>query len=282
MTSKKQSTASRNILISKIMHGCLKFVLFPLGRTRRDTMLSVLAETIIPTVSVSTNSSNVKFWGFGGWSLYRGRSMLEKEPITIGWIDTFEEGCTFWDIGANIGAFSIYAAAAKGIKTYAFEPSAANMSVLCKNIELNKIDNIIIALPIAFSNETKIDYFNMISTSAGNTGGQFSQDNENNANIFKQSCIGFSIDDFIQTYNPPIPNHIKIDVDGIEIMILKGAKKTLANKTVKSILLEADLRTDEYKNIKAILENNGFKKQNSEPTARGRNRDYMCNIIFTR
>ncbi len=282
MTSKKQSTASRNAVISEIMHSCLKFVLSPLGRSRRDSMLSVLAETIIPTVNISTKNNDIKFWGFGGWSLYRGRSILEKEPLTINWIDSFEKDSIFWDIGANIGTFSIYAAAAKGITTYAFEPSIANMNVLCKNIELNKVDNIVTALPIAFSDKTKIDCFNMTSTSAGNTGGQFSQSNKNDACIFRQSCIGFSIDDFIQTYKPQIPSHIKIDVDGIEIIILKGAERTLTNKIVKSILLEANLKTKEYTNIKLILEKHGFKEQDSEPTVRGCNRDHLRNIIFVR
>ena len=56
---------------------------------------------------------------------------------------------------------------------------------------------------------------------------------ENSYNTF-----GTSIDDLIEKKTLDIPNYIKIDVDGIEDLILAGAKKMLSNKKVKSILIE--------------------------------------------
>ncbi len=277
MTSQTKSTANRNTKISKIIATCIKTALSPIGSSRRDTILSILSEILVPIAKVPTTDKTMTFWGFGGWSLYRGRSVLEKEPLTISWVDSFEPKSTFWDIGANIGVFSIYAATTKNTKTFSFEPSAANMAVLCKNIELNKIDNIVTALPIAFTNTTKLDYFNMISTVPGNTGGQFIETN-NDTDIFKQACLGFSIDNFIKTYNLSVPNYIKIDVDGIEITILKGATKTLGNSSLKSIILEADTTTEEYTNIKNLLANFGFKETETEPTVKGR--EHIRNIIF--
>lgn len=42
-----------------------------------------------------------------GW---RFDTLLEKEPDTIEWIDGFRLGETLWDIGANVGIYTIYAA----------------------------------------------------------------------------------------------------------------------------------------------------------------------------
>ncbi|PJB71159.1 MAG: hypothetical protein CO093_05740, partial [Alphaproteobacteria bacterium CG_4_9_14_3_um_filter_47_13] len=210
--ARKKSTATRNARIADVMSQCLKTALSPLGVARKQTMLSVLAESLVPVIEVRTkNQKNIKFWGQGGWSLYRGRSVLDKEPLTIRWIDGFAKDSLFWDIGANIGAYTIYAAAAKEIRTCCFEPSASNYAVLCKNIELNKADHLVTSFPIAFSAETKIDYLNMVATASGNTGGQFASAEGRNTNIFRQSCLGFTIDDFIASYKMPVPNHIKID-----------------------------------------------------------------------
>lgn len=275
---KQKSTASRNAKITSILAKCIKTALFPIGSFKRATILSILAETLVPIATVPAGNKILKFWGFGGWPLYRGRSVLEKEPLTIKWIDSFEHGSTFWDIGANIGVFTVYAAITKDTDTYAFEPSAANMAVLCKNIEINKIDNIVTALPLAFTDATKIDHLNMISTAPGNTGGQFRETSYRKNNIFKQSCLGFSVDGFIEAYNLSVPNYIKIDVDGIELTILENADKTLGNKTLKSVILEADTTSEEYTNIKTLLGKYAFKESESEPTVKGR--EQPRNLVF--
>ena len=57
---------------------------------------------------------------------------------------------------------------------------------------------------------------------------------------FKQGMIGYSIDDFLLAFAPPFPNHIKIDVDGIEPLIVGGAGKTLADPRLKSVSVEID------------------------------------------
>lgn len=281
MAQRKKSTASRNLKVSQAIATTLRLILSPLGHFRRDTMLSILAETIIPIVNVQTvHDKTIKFWGFGGWPLYRGRSVLEKEKLTISWIDGFEPDSVFWDIGANIGAFSIYAAAARKIETYSFEPSASNYAVLCRNIEINKADETVTSFPIALSNKTEAGHLNMISTSAGNTGGQFIEAEERESNIFKQSCLGFTANDFVKAYKIPMPNHIKIDVDGIEILILQGADDILKNKALKSLILEADITTQEYKDITALLLTYGFAEKESEPTVKGRG--HMRNFVFAR
>jgi hypothetical protein len=58
--------------------------------------------------------------------------------------------------------------------------------------------------------------------------------------------VGYSVDAFIETYRPEFPNHIKIDVDGIENRIISGAVKTLADVRLKSLLVELDSSRESY------------------------------------
>ena len=55
-------------------------------------------------------------------SFYRADTFSTKEPETLSWIDNFNSKSNFWDIGANIGIYSCYAAKKKNCNVYAFEP----------------------------------------------------------------------------------------------------------------------------------------------------------------
>ena len=69
--------------------------------------------------------------------------------------------------------------------------------------------------------------------------------------------IGMSLDKLIEIFKLPYPNKIKIDVDGIEHIILLGAEKTL--KKCNSILIEVNENfLDQHKEVTRILENNNF------------------------
>ena len=189
---------------------------------------------------------NKKIFFFTPNELIRWRvdTILDKEPETIQWINTFNNNCIFWDIGANIGLYSIYAAKnKKNIKVYSFEPSTSNLRTLSRNISINKLQNKIFIIPFALSNlKNKILQLKekqFIEGGALNAFGvnyDFSGKNfffENSYNTF-----GTSLDNLIDKKVLSIPNYIKIDVDGIEDLILIGSKNVLSNKKIKSILIE--------------------------------------------
>jgi hypothetical protein len=50
--------------------------------------------------------------------------------------------------------------------------------------------------------------------------------------------IGYTIDAFIETFGVPVPTHLKIDVDGNDHLVLAGARKTLADPRLRSVLVE--------------------------------------------
>src|ERR1700687_4158414 len=87
----------------------------------------------------------------------------EKEPETISLIETsFRPGDVFYDIGANVGAYSLVASKCyKGAVTcYAFEPAFSNFYQLCRNLILNQCEGGVVPLQIAFSDATSIETFN--------------------------------------------------------------------------------------------------------------------------
>ncbi|MHB8163409.1 MAG: FkbM family methyltransferase [Methanoregula sp.] len=261
------------------------------GKRNQYLALSNLAENISPIYSQSTKYGPINFFCFGEIPLYRADTLLTKEPETIEWIETFEKGDLLWDIGANVGCYSLYAAK-KDISVMSFEPSAANFFLLQKNIEINKFDLKVQAFCVAFNDVSETGYLNMSSIQMGGAINSFGVPIEKIDLLgdsykvqFKQGMVSFSIDDFIRTYHVPIPNHIKIDVDGIEDKIIRGAQKTLSDPRLKSVLIEIDENQTEYnKGIIEILEKSGLTliSKKHSPMFDSGHFSSMYNCVFAR
>ena len=152
----------------------------------------------------------------------------------------------FYDIGANIGVYSLYAAFKKKTQVFAFEPSPFNFATLSRNIVLNGLSGNISAFCAALSDKTVLDRLHMSSIQAGaahtgfqNAINEFGQ--PLNA-VHTQATLGFQMDDFISIFKVPSPHHIKIDVDGAEQLVISGASTTLKGSDLKSILIELPAR----------------------------------------
>ena len=202
----------------------------------------------------------------------RVNTIFSKEPETIEWIDSFENNSVFWDIGANIGLYSLYAALVNNSKVFAFEPAASNYFCLCKNIELNKLDKQIFPLCVSFSDQTKIAPLNMVSTEYGSSQNEFDYEKndlgKNPDFMFQQSSIGFTINDFIKIYNPSLPNHLKIDVDGIESLIIKESNTLLSYKNLYDVSIEINENDQNVcKTITNIMNEFGFSLKQKKHAA---------------
>ncbi len=208
----------------------------------------------------------------------------KKEPDTIHWIENFlQEGDVFYDVGANVGVYSLVASKFfKGkVKVYAFEPAFMNFSKLCQNIYINRCQDNIVPLQIALSDRTALDSFNYSSLTIGGAQNSFGEPIDEKGKafnpVFKQYILSYKIDDLIKNFELPVPNHLKIDVDGIEFLVLKGATETLANSSVRSIIVE--LAEGERANeVTELLLDNGFKLHSKHP----RMTPGLFNYIFQR
>lgn len=211
----------------------------------------------------------------------RAKWFLTKEPETQQWIrDQFNENDVFYDIGACVGEYSLYAAKKKGVRVIAFEPSALNYSILNSNIYLNYLDDRIKALNIALNDH---NIFSNLETSRnryvpGKSYNHFYQVKKEldsrEGPKFKQGSLGFTLDYLIEIFSLPFPNHIKIDVDGNEDRIIKGMQKTLSDRKLRTIACEVDYSIPEHMQILRNIESHGFKRldlENKATTERANN-----------
>ena len=173
---------------------------------------------------------------------WRAITFSSKEPETLAWIDTFEKSSVFWDVGANIGLYSLYAAQKKSCKVVAIEPSIFNLEILAKNIALNKAERLVTIFPIALTNQNSQGLFSMSSDEVGGAlstfGKEYGYDGKKLDFKFQFQGIGMRMDNAVDLWGLDQPDYLKVDVDGIEHLVLEGFGEKL--KKVKSLLVEVN------------------------------------------
>ncbi len=235
----------------------------------------------------SSQYGQIKFFCPTNLTLFRAKTLFSKEPDTISWIDSFSRQDVLYDIGANVGTYSIYAGL-KGIKVLAFEPESQNYAVLNRNIYLNNVQDKVDAFNLAISNVHAFDYLYISEFTIGGALNNFGEGIDYNKQAFKpaykQAILSFTLDEVVERYNLPIPTHIKIDVDGLERLIIDGASQVLASPKVKSVLIELNEKLKEDMEILELLTQHGFEltSRYHAPYIDGSPFKDVYNYIFTR
>jgi FkbM family methyltransferase len=168
-----------------------------------------------------------------------------KEPFTIQWIhEWMRPGDVFYDIGANVGTYSLVAVKKPGggPRVFAFEPSYANVSSLSANIVLNNAADQITPMPFALSNSDGLTVFSLRALEPGSARHTLGDGpSEEGPTLYRQPVMTFRLDELIDRYGLPLPNHIKLDVDGGEMAVLEGAARALASPALRSMLVEVSV-----------------------------------------
>ena len=226
---------------------------------------------------------------------WRIETFFTKEPETLEWIDSFEkkDKIIFWDIGANIGLYSIYSVLRnENVSTISFEPSTSNLRVLSRNISINNLENKIKILSAPLSNKENqfltMNEGDFIEGGALNT---FGENYDFAGELFdtkmKYKILGTTIKNLLDNNILEIPNYIKIDVDGIEHLILEGAGEYLKDKRIKSLSIEIneDFK-EQYNKVIEIMDQNEFKllhkKHNDEMFNNSKKFSKVFNYVFIR
>ena len=192
------------------------------------------------STKVAHGSTEMQFSTPNALARYRATSFSTKEPDTITWLDAIANDAVLWDVGANVGLYSIYAAKKSSARVYAFEPSVFNLELLARNIFQNALQPNITIVPIALSDGIGPSLFKMSSTVWGGALSTFGQDFDQHggklSSVFEYTTMGVSMNDAMQFLGIPAPRFIKIDVDGIEHFILRGGAAVL--RCAESVLIE--------------------------------------------
>lgn len=202
-----------------------------------------------------------------GLEAYRVETFETKEPETIAWIrELVDDGDVFFDVGANVGIYSLYAALVHpGCTVFAFEPFVVNVARLHENVRLNALGNVI-TLPIGISDKSRLETFFVPDPRAGGSGGQIGQPIDEHGQPFdpvdRHAVVTHSLDACISLLGLPLPQHVKIDVDGAEMRVLDGMSETLARPELRSLLVEVNTTTTSLDAVISRLSDRGFSTSN--------------------
>lgn len=164
---------------------------------------------------------------------FRGKRWIAGTADHTYWIGVYERekrklfekyvrpGSVVYDLGAHAGYYTLLASVLVGAKgaVYAFEPVPANLANLRRHIAINKLDNVHV-IEAAVSDHSGTARF---EASYSSVAGRLNAD----GNI---EVAVISLDDFIARAAAPAPDVMKIDVEGAEFAVLRGAANMLAKK----------------------------------------------------
>jgi FkbM family methyltransferase len=150
-----------------------------------------------------------------------------------------DKGEIFWDIGANIGYFSLLAAATlqHSGQVISFEPGQVAYARLMDNIGLNPFRNIA-TFNLAVTDREGEAALHLAAETADGCASLYGAGPEVTA---QEICRTVSLDGFAQSHGLPGPDFIKIDVEGAELFVLRGAREMLA---VSRPLLLVELKAE--------------------------------------
>jgi len=242
---------------AKKQFGLLMYRLQKLPPRSRARLQSDFAQKMLDsTLSVGTPKGTLSFVLLGKTSAGRAMTVLTKQPATIAWIDSFEPGSVFWDIGASVGVFSLYAALATDTRVVAFEPAAVNYYLLSANCEANKLQDRIDCLLVGVGGGraiARLEVSQFRPARSFSFRGKRAEPYEG-----RQPAIVLSIDELVEAYGLPCPNYVKIDAPGASEGIIAGAARTFRRPDVRQVHLEVRDTSKGGQRILEMLKQSGF------------------------
>jgi len=213
------------------------------------------------SVTMDTPQGKLSFVTLGRSGAGRGMTMLTKQPMTIDWIDRFDPGSVFWDVGANVGVYTLYAALRGDTRVMAFEPAAVNYFLLTANCEANGFDDRVQCLLAGLGHQNTLATLEVSQFAPADSFGF--RNKEHRGYRGKQAVLMFAIDQLIEEYGLPCPNYVKIDVPGLSEDILAGAARTLKRPELREMHIEAREDSAGGRRIMEALKRSGLVPKGS-------------------
>ena len=207
---------------------------------------------------------------------WRVQTLFTKEAGTIDWLKaSLTPGEVFYDVGANIGLYTIVAASLVGAigKVYAFEPHLANAASLAQNILVNQFTDRVSLLTMALHDQCKVVPFNYFNLIAGSSGSQLGHTMTEHDKPFTpaltESKWATTIDYLIDFSIARPPHVIKIDVDGNELAVLRGMH-TLLTSPDRPRTIQVETRPRDRQALLDFMQEAGFTFNHRHDTMYGK------------
>jgi FkbM family methyltransferase len=224
--------------------------------------------------TISDSSHSYSFSYRNNKEKRRAQRLLDKEPGTIAWLEReLRPGDVFYDVGANIGVYTIFAAVRIGAagKIYAFEPHIPNAASLMENIFINGASQKVTLVSSPLTEREHYDVFNYQSVLPASSTSQFGRNSYEGVAFeptFKELKFGTTIDTLVDKGLIEPPNLIKIDVDGLDFEVLAGMRRLLSGAN-RPRSIQAELGSDSKAKIMHLCAETGYRLKEKHWTKAG-------------
>ena len=221
--------------LTKIVSGIQKHPLA--GKNVKASIIRLLkwqlAQRILPLpvmVNFVENSRLIVQKGMHGatGNIYLGLHDFEEMAFVL---HTLRIGDCFGDVGANVGVFSILASVNAGANSVAIEPIPQTYEHLERNVKVNNAENLIRTFQLGVGDKhTTLKFTKNHDTINGVLINQDSDDNTNTVLV--------EVKTLDEIFSSECPVMLKVDVEGYEWQVLKGASGIIKNKQLKVVIME--------------------------------------------
>lgn len=195
-----------------------------IGRLLRAPLHLIPDSAVVPIIQGQLRG---KHWivGSSDHGCWLGSYEFAKQQLFARHI---KPGDTVYDIGAHVGFYTLLSAHLVGAKgqVVAFEPFPANAAYLKRHVELNHLTNVRFFENAVSDRQAQVTFAIGGSSSTGRIQPESTSDNT-------LTVESVALDELIDAGQLPVPDVMKIDVEGEEFRVLRGASKLIANHPVK-------------------------------------------------
>lgn len=229
-----------------------------------------LAKILVPRRKVSVDGVSFTLSCTNWITHFRWYRFKSKDQDVRRYIDKYvKEGDTFFDIGANVGVFSIYSGKRySNISIYCFEPEYANLNTLKENIIYNGLMEKVKIYSVAAGNFNGPSNLHLQDTTAGSAVHTESKESiglteEGCPVVWSEGIMSVTLDCICEQLGV-IPHVMKIDTDGNEDKVFEGAKGILSNKKLRSLVTEMPQDSKKAQRCRELLAVAGFTLEQSD------------------
>jgi len=194
---------------------------------------------------------------------WRVDTLFEKEPVTLEWIAGFRREDVLVDVGANVGMYTVWAARTRGVRVSAFEPESQNFALLNRNIAMNALGDRVRAYCVALSDHSGLGELHLAQFVAGGSCHSLDEKvdfkHDPATPVYSQGCVSATLDELVASGRIAAPDHVKIDVDGFEPKVVRGAAAQLRSGKLRSLLIEVNQNLADHMEMVREINALGFR-----------------------